>query len=99
MLAAVGYACDGLLLLAYPAPSAGKPDDCAMPTSENPGTCAMSEWNSRSAMHTGVDGILFLPRQQLDDALLTGADHSFHAEILGRTDSDVMAELSETVGL
>jgi len=31
---------------------------------------------------------------------LTGADHSFHVlKSSGRTDSDVMAELGETVGL
>lgn len=100
MLAANGFSCDGLLLLAYPLHPAGKTEqrrDAHLPDIDVPVLCLNG---TRDA----------LCRQDLMDETvgrlgpnwtmhwLEGADHSFHVlKSSGRTDADVLAELGSVV--
>ena len=100
MMAADGYACDGLLLLAYPLHPAGKPEqlrDAHLARIKVPTLCLNG---TRDALCT---------RELMDRAIrklesswtmhwLEGADHSFHVlKSSGRTDSDVLTEVGEAV--
>jgi uncharacterized protein len=98
MLAADGFACDGLLLLAYPLHPAGKPDqlrDAHLPNIKAPTLCINGTRDT-------------LCRKDLMDAVtrrlpatwtlhwLDGADHSFHVlKSSGRTDAQVLTEMGE----
>lgn len=98
MLAARGFDCDGLILLAYPLHPAGKPEqlrDAHLPEIAAPVLCLngtrdalcrqdlMNEVSSRM----GDNWTMYW---------LEGADHSFHVlKSSGRTDADVLAEISE----
>jgi len=102
MLAADGYACDGLLLLAYPLHPAGKPDqlrDAHLGKIQAPVLCLNGTRDplcTRELMERTIAGV----GSNWTMHWLTGADHSFHVlKSSGRTDSDVMTELGETVGL
>ena len=101
MMAAERYACDGLLLLAYPLHPAGKPEqlrDAHLAKIEVPTLCLNG---TRDALCT---------RELMDRAIsrlegnwtmhwLEGADHSFHVlKSSGRTDRDVLTEVGEAVG-
>jgi predicted alpha/beta-hydrolase family hydrolase len=97
MLAAEGFACDGLLLLAYPLHPPGQPEklrDAHLPAIRVPVLCFNG---TRDA---------FCRRDLMEAALKTvktkwvmhwvdGADHSFHVpKSSGRTDGEVMIEIA-----
>jgi predicted alpha/beta-hydrolase family hydrolase len=96
MLAADGFACDGLVLLAYPLHPPGRPEqlrDAHLPAIKVPVLCFNG---TRDA---------FCRRELMEDVLrrvdsnweihwLEGADHGFHVlKSSGRTDSDVFQEI------
>lgn len=98
MLAADGFACDALLLLAYPLHPAGKPEQLRtahLPRIQAPVLCING---TRDALCT---------RELMERALgtlgarwqmhwLEGADHSFRVlKSSGRTDAEVYAEVGE----
>jgi uncharacterized protein len=96
MLAADGFACDGLLLLAYPLHPAGKPDqlrDAHLPRLTMPTLC----FNGTRDALCRVDLMeAVLPRLGANFQMhwLDGADHSFHVlKSSGRNDGEVLAEV------
>jgi uncharacterized protein len=98
MLAADGFECDGLLLLAYPLHPAGQPEklrDAHLSRIDIPVLCLNGTRDAlcdRNLMEPIVSG---LNRWQMH--WLEGADHSFHVlKSSGRTDDDVMAEVGNT---
>jgi predicted alpha/beta-hydrolase family hydrolase len=98
MLAADGFACDGLLLLAYPLHPAGKPDqlrDAHLPRIEVPTLCLNGTRDAlcrRDLMETVLERVG--PTWTMH--WLDGADHSFHMlKSSGRTDADVLAEIGD----
>ena len=99
MLAADGFACDGLLLFAYPLHPAGKPEklrDAHLPQIEVPVLCFNGTRDTlcrRDLMERAVDALR--PRWEMH--WLEGADHSFRVlKSSGRTDADVLEEVAET---
>lgn len=99
MLAADGFGCDGLLLLAYPLHPAGKPEqlrDAHLPKIDVPVLCLNGTRDSlcrRDLMET----VLARVGSNWTMHWLDGADHSFHVlKSSGRTDAEVMAEIGET---
>lgn len=101
MLAAEGFDCDGLLLLAYPLHPAGKPEqlrDAHLAQIEVPTLCLNGTRDTlcrRDLMEKVVS--------RLSDAWtmhwLEGADHSFHVlKSSGRTDAEVLDEIGEASG-
>ena len=98
MLAAEGFAADGLLLLAYPLHPAGKPDqlrDAHLPKIEMPVLCVNG---TRDALcrRDLMDAVLDRVGPSWTMRWLDGADHSFHVlKSSGRTDAEVLAEIGE----
>jgi len=98
MLAAEGYACDGLLLLAYPLHPAGHPEklrDAHLPQIRAHTLCFNG---TRDALCTReiMDRIVapLAPRWRMH--WLEGADHSFHVlKSSGRTDADVLKDVAK----
>jgi uncharacterized protein len=97
MLAADGFACDGLLLLAYPLHPAGRPEklrDAHLPRIQVPVLCINGTRDAlceRGLMDRTVKSRSWRMHW------LEGADHSFHVlKSSGRTDDDVMAEVGST---
>jgi predicted alpha/beta-hydrolase family hydrolase len=96
MLAAEGYACDGLLLLAYPLHPPGKPDqlrDAHLPAIKVPVICFNG---TRDVFCTQELMIGALKNVKTDWKMhwVEGADHSFHVlKSSGRTDAEVLAEI------
>ena len=98
MLAADGFECDGLLLLAYPLHPAGQPEklrDAHLAQIRVPVLCfngtrdALCDRNLMDPMVSRLEG------WQMH--WLEGADHSFHVlKSSGRTDDDVMKEVGTT---
>ena len=95
-----GYACDGLLLLAYPLHPAGKPEqlrDAHLAKIKLPVFCLNGTRDAlctRDLMEHTISGL----RSNWTMHWLAGADHSFHVlKSSGRSDSDVLAELGEAV--
>jgi predicted alpha/beta-hydrolase family hydrolase len=101
MLAAEGFECDGLLLVAYPLHPAGQPEklrDAHLPQIRCPVLCLNG---TRDAL---------CRRDLMENALRTvtapwtmhwieGADHSFHVlRSSGRTDAQVDEEVKQAVG-
>jgi predicted alpha/beta-hydrolase family hydrolase len=100
MLAAEGFACDGLLLFAYPLHPAGKPEklrDAHLPEIPVPVLCFNGTRDplcQRDLMERAIAG---LPNWQMH--WLEGADHSFHVlKSSGRTDAHVMEEVAQASG-
>lgn len=101
MLAAEGYACDGLLLLAYPLHPAGKPEqlrDAHLAAIKVPVLClngtrdplCSRDLMERALKRAGTNWTMHW---------LEGADHSFHVlKSSGRTDADVMDEIGAAAG-
>lgn len=94
MLAADGFECDGLLLLAYPLHPAGQPEklrDAHLPRITVPVLCINGTRDAlceRGLMDKTVKS------RSWQMHWLEGADHSFHVlKSSGRTDDDVMAEV------
>ena len=98
MLAAEGFACDALLLLAYPLHPAGKPDklrDAHLEDIRVPVCCFNG---TRDALCTRdlMDGALDKVGPNWEMHWLEGADHSFHVlKSSGRTDTDVLHEICD----
>jgi predicted alpha/beta-hydrolase family hydrolase len=99
MLAAENFACDGVLLLAYPLHPAGRPEklrDAHLPQitvrvlclNGTRDTLCRRDWMERVVSTLGPNW---------DMHWIEGADHSFHVlKSLGRTDADVLTEITET---
>ena len=98
MLAADGFACDGLLLLAYPLHPAGKPEqlrDAHLPKITVPVLCFNG---TRDALCTPdlMEAVLRRVGGNWTMHWLEGADHSFHVlKRSGRTDAEVLAEIAD----
>jgi uncharacterized protein len=96
MLAADGFACDGLLLLAYPLHPPGKPDqlrDAHLPSIKVPVICFNG---TRDPFCTPDLMNAALKKVKTDWKMhwVEGADHSFHVlKSSGRTDAEVLAEI------
>jgi uncharacterized protein len=96
MLAAKGFACDGLLLLAYPLHPAGQPEklrDAHLPALRVPVLCFNG---TRDALcdRRLMEDVLTRVTTTWDMHWLEGADHSFHVlKSSGRTDADVLNEV------
>jgi predicted alpha/beta-hydrolase family hydrolase len=100
MLAADGFPCDGLLLLAYPLHPAGKPEqlrDAHLALIRTPVLCLNGTRDAlcrRDLMEQAVSGLT----RKWTMHWLEGADHSFHVlKASGRTDGDVLLEVGEAV--
>ena len=98
MLAADGFDCSGLLLLAYPLHPPGKPDqlrDAHLPSIRVPVLCANGTRDPfcTPELMNRVRERLTTPWQML---WLEGADHSFHVPKSSRTtDAQVMADVAD----
>jgi uncharacterized protein len=96
MLAADGFECDGLLLLAYPLHPGGKPEqlrDAHLPQIRVPVLCFNGTRDAlcRRELMEQVLGTLSWQMHWLE-----GADHSFHVlKSSGRTDDAVLKEVAE----
>ena len=96
MLAADGFACDGLLLLAYPLHPAGKPEqlrDKHLPLIDVPVLCFNG---TRDALCTRdlMEAALTRVKARWEMHWLEGADHSFHVlKSSGKTDAGVLDEV------
>ena len=100
MLAAKGFECSGVLLLAYPLHPAGRPDqlrDAHLPSIRVPVLCANG---TRDALCTPELMNTVLERLPASWRMvwIDGADHSFHVlKSSGRTDAEVMTEIADAV--
>ena len=96
MLAADGFACDGLLLLAYPLHPPGKPDqlrDAHLPAIKVPVICFNG---TRDPFCTPelMEAVLKRVKADWDMYWIEGPDHSFHVlKSSGRTDGQVLDEI------
>ncbi|HUR91464.1 MAG TPA: alpha/beta family hydrolase [Gemmatimonadaceae bacterium] len=98
MLAADGFECDGLLLLAYPLHPAGKPEqlrDKHLASINVPVLCFNGTRDAlcrRDLMETALAGV----KTRWDMHWLESADHSFHVlKSSGTTDAQVLADIGE----
>ena len=98
MLAADGFDCSGLLLLAYPLHPPGKPDqlrDAHLPSIRVPVLCVNA---TRDPFCTPelMKGVLRRITAPWDMLWLEGADHSFHVlKSSGKSDAQVMTEVAD----
>jgi len=101
MLAADGFPCDGLLLLAYPLHPAGRPEelrDAHLAKIEVPVLCLNGTRDAlcRRDLMEGVVGRL---TDRWTMHWLEGADHSFRVlKSSGRSDAEVLGEIAEACG-
>jgi predicted alpha/beta-hydrolase family hydrolase len=99
MLAAEGFACDGLLLFACPLHPAGKPDrlrDAHLAEIRVPVLCFNGTRDALCTRELMAAAVGKLPNWTMH--WLEGADHSFRVlRSSGRTDAQVYAELGEAV--
>lgn len=100
MLAAEGFACDGLLLLAYPLHPAGQPRklrDAHLPSITTPVLCINGTRDALCEREL-MEGVLPRLGPSWRMHWLEGADHSFHVlKRSGRTDAEVVAEVADAV--
>jgi predicted alpha/beta-hydrolase family hydrolase len=98
MLAAEGYACDGLLLLAYPLHPEGKPEklrDAHLPQIQVPTLC-LNGTRDALCRRDLMEALLPRLRPSFRMHWLEGADHSWHVlKSSGRTDAEVLAEAGQ----
>ena len=100
MLAAEGFECDGLLLLAYPLHPPGKPDqlrDAHLPAIKVPVICFNG---TRDVFCTPalMEGVIKRVTTDWEMHWVEGADHSFHVnKASGKTDAQVLAEIGDAV--
>jgi predicted alpha/beta-hydrolase family hydrolase len=98
MLAADGFDCDGLLLLAYPLHPPGQPEklrDAHLPAIKVPVICFNG---TRDPFCTPALMEEVLKRVKTDWEMhwVEGADHSFHVlKSSGRTDAEVQADIAD----
>ena len=99
MLAAEGFACDGLLLLAYPLHPPGKPEqlrDAHLPAIKVPVICFNG---TRDPFCTPrlMEEVLGRVKTDWEMHWVEGADHSFHVlRSSGKTDGQVLAEIGDS---
>ena len=100
MLAADGFECDGLLLLAYPLHPPGKPDqlrDAHLPAIKVPVICFNG---TRDPFCTPklMEEVLKRVKTDWEMHWVEGADHSFHVlKSAGRTDGDVLKSIADSI--
>lgn len=98
MLAAEGFACDGLLLAAYPLHPAGKPGqlrDAHLPQIRCPVLC-FSGTRDALCRRDLMQRVLAKVQAPWHMHWLEGADHSFHVlKSSGRTEAQIDAEIGE----
>jgi predicted alpha/beta-hydrolase family hydrolase len=98
MLAAEGFACDGLLLLAYPLHPAGKPEqlrDAHLPKVDVPVLC-LNGTRDALCRRDLMEAVLERLGANWTMHWLDGADHGFHVlKSSGRTDGEVLAEIGD----
>jgi len=98
MLAAEGFACDGLLLLAYPLHPAGQPEklrDAHLPAIAVPTLC-FNGTRDELCRRDLMEAVLPRLRPTFRMHWLEGADHSFHVlKSSGRTDAQVLDEVGD----
>jgi hypothetical protein len=98
MLAAEGFDCDGLLLLAYPLHPAGQPEklrDAHLPDIRVPVLC-FSGTRDDLCRRDLMERALTTVRTDWTMHWLEGADHSFHVlKSSGRTDAQVLDEVGD----
>jgi predicted alpha/beta-hydrolase family hydrolase len=96
MLAADGFKCDGLLLLAYPLHPAGQPDklrDAHLPAIRVP-VLAFSGTRDALCRRDLMENALKTVKTDWEMRWVEGADHSFHVlKSSGRTDGEVLVEI------
>ena len=96
MLAAEGFRCDALLLLAYPLHPAGKPEqrrDAHLPAIQVPVLC-LNGTRDALCRRELMEAVLARVGPNWTMHWLDGADHSFHVlKSSGRTDADVLGEI------
>jgi predicted alpha/beta-hydrolase family hydrolase len=97
MLAADGFDCDGLFLLAYPLHPPGKPDqlrDAHLPAIKVPVIC-FNGTRDPFCTPSLMQEVLKRVKTQWDMRWVDGADHSFHVpKSSGRSDEEVMIEIA-----
>jgi uncharacterized protein len=100
MLAADGFECDGLLLLAYPLHPPGKPlqlRDAHLPAIRVPVIC-FNGTRDPFCTPSLMEDVLKRVRTGWDMHWVEGADHSFHVpKSSGRTDAQVLDEMGDAV--
>lgn len=101
MLAAEGFECDRLLLLAYPLHPPGQPEKLRtahLPSITVPVLCingTRDPFCTRALMDTALESVT----TEWEMHWVEGADHSFHVpKSSGRTDAEVMDEIGDTAG-
>jgi uncharacterized protein len=98
MLAAEGFACDGLLLLAYPLHPAGQPEklrDAHLSAIRVPVLCLNGTRDALCRRDLMERAVASLARWEMH--WLEGADHSFHVlKSSGRTDAEVLTDVADT---
>jgi predicted alpha/beta-hydrolase family hydrolase len=98
MLAADGFPCDGVLLLAYPLHPAGKPEelrDAHLAKIEVPVLC-LNGTRDALCRRDLMEGVVDRLTERWTMHWLEGADHGFHVlKSSGRSDEDVLGELAE----
>jgi uncharacterized protein len=101
MLAAEGFAMDGLLMFAYPLHPAGKPDklrDQHLPDVKVPALCVNGTQDELCTKDL-MDEVLPRLASTWTMHWIPGADHSLHVtKASGRNDSQVLAEIGQLVG-
>ncbi|HKR08639.1 MAG TPA: alpha/beta family hydrolase [Gemmatimonadaceae bacterium] len=100
MLAADGFDCAGLLLLAYPLHPPGKPDqlrDAHLPSIKVPVLCFNG---TRDPFCTPalMEEVLTRVKTKWEMHWVDGADHSFHVpKSSGKTDSEVLSQMADQI--
>jgi predicted alpha/beta-hydrolase family hydrolase len=99
MLAAESFACDGVLLLAYPLHPAGRPDklrDAHLSQIAVPVLC-LNGTRDALCQRELMERVVSTLGVNWEMHWIQGADHSFHVlKSSGRSDADVLAEVTET---
>ena len=98
MLVADGFACAGLLLLAYPLHPAGKPErlrDAHLAKIDVPTLC-LNGTRDTLCRRDLMDAVVARLRDNFRMHWIAGADHGFHVlKSSGRTDDDVLREIGD----
>ena len=98
MLAAEGFECDGLLLLAYPLHPPGKPEqlrDAHLPAIKVPVIC-FNGTRDPFCTPSLMEDVLKRVRTDWEMHWVEGADHSFHVlKSSGKTDVQVLDEIAD----
>jgi uncharacterized protein len=100
MLAAEGFDCDGLLLLAYPLHPPGKPDqlrDAHLPAIKVPVIC-FNGTRDPFCTPSLMEEVLTRVKTSWEMLWVEGADHSFHVlKSSGKTDEQVLDGIGDAV--